>query len=136
VNWLGREGKVLAGRTVYSKPVCESMCVSIPRELHRKCICDFGSSLTICTATAMAGYKCPPVPPPAKKKHLSYDCLETIAEPHVHIRIVLELAEEGLRVVTEEDIAADLDRHVVVYLIINVRTHVNVFIRRAVVSKQ
>ncbi len=136
MSWLGRVGKALAGKIVYSKLVCESICISMLRELHRKCIFDFGSSLTICSATAIAGYKCPPVPPPAKKKRLSADCSEIITEPHVHIRIVLELAEKGLRVVTEEYITADLDRHVIVYFIINVRTHIDVLVRRTVVCKK
>jgi len=126
----------LAGRMVYSKLVCDRIYVSMPRELHKKCMCDFGSSLTSCSATAMAGYKCPPVPPPAKKKCFSSDSLEIVTESHIHVGIVLELAKESLRVVTEEYVAADFDCQIVVYFVINVRAHINVLVRWAVVCKQ
>ena len=135
MNWSGREVKALVGRAVYSKLVCERIYVSMLRELHKKCMCDFGSSLTICRATAIAGYKCPPVPPPAKKKCFSSDGLEIVTESHIHICIILKLAEERLRVVPEEDIASDFDRQGVVDFVIDVRTHIHVLVRRAVVRE-
>ena len=98
-------------------------------------MCDSGSSLRICSATAIAGYKCPPVPPPAKKKCFSSDCLEIITEPHVHICIVLELAEERLRVIPEEDIAAGFDCQGVANFVIDIRTHIHIFVRGRVVCE-
>ena len=86
------------------------MYVSMLRALHKKCMCALGASLTSCSATAMAGYRCPPVPPPAKKKCFSSDSLEIVAESHIYIAIVPELAEERLRVVAEENISTGFDR--------------------------
>lgn len=79
------------------------------RVLHKKCMCEVGSNLTSCSATGMAGYKCPPVPPPAKKKYFSPDCLEIVTKSHIYIGIVLELAEERLRIIAEENISAGFE---------------------------
>ena len=111
------------------------MYESMPRVLHKKCMCDFGSSLRICSATAIAGYKCPPVPPPAKKKCFSSDCLEIVSKSHIHICVILELAKERLRVVPKEDISADFDCQGVVDFVIDVRAHINVLVRGAVVCE-
>ena len=99
-------------------------------------MCEAGSSRIICSATAMAGYKCPPVPPPAKKKYFSSDSLEIVTEPRIYIGIVLELTEKCLRVIAEENISAGFDRQVVVDLVINVRSQIDVLVRGRVVCKK
>jgi len=64
--------KPLAGSAVYLNPVLPRIWASILRLLQKNCIFAPGRSLRSCSATATAGYMCPPVPPPAKIKVLLF----------------------------------------------------------------
>ncbi len=54
--------------------------------------------------------------------------LEAVAHGEVHVRVVAKLAEERVRVVAEEYVAADLHCQIVADLVIDVRTHIDVLI--------
>lgn len=60
---------------------------------------------------------------------------EAIAHGCINICIILELAEEGVRIITEEYICAGLDRQIVADFIIDVRPHINILIRRRIVCE-
>jgi len=53
--------------------------------------------------------------------NLLFTRLETVAQPDVKIRIILELPEESVRMVAKEYIGANLYRQVVIDFIMNVR---------------
>ena len=71
-----------------------------------------------------------------KTRDLGRSSLEAVTPACVDICVVLELAEEGVRVVAEEYVGAEFPGEVVVNLVVDVRTHIDVLVRRRKVGEQ
>ena len=61
---------------------------------------------------------------------------EVITPACVDVCVVLELTEESVRIVAEEYIRPDFPGEVVVNLVVDVRAHIGVFIRRRIVGEK
>lgn len=62
--------------------------------------------------------------------------LEAVAYGGVYVCIVLELAEESAWIIAEEYVGAGLDSQIIADLVIYIRPHVHIFIRRRKVRKK